>query len=80
MKLFPTLVAIAAVTAQLCTAVPVRAESHWLVLSLANGMSMHVIPMKSSEQCEEQGAAWMSSKRINRYPDPHLGFECLEGQ
>ena len=83
MKLFPILVAVAAVTAQLCTAVPVRAESHWLVLVIGNGYddgAMSVIPMGSSEQCEEQAAVWMTSDRVTRSSDPSIGFECLEGK
>ena len=79
MKLIPSIFAITAVTAQLCVTAPVRAESHWLVLSLQHGVSMSVIQMKSAEQCEEQGAAWISSKRIDAYTEG-IGFECLEGK
>lgn len=35
--------------------------------------------MKSMDQCEEQGAIVLSSKRIKRLRD-YLGFECLEGK
>ena len=83
MKLFSSLVAVAAVTAQLCIAAPVKAESHWLVLVIGNGYddgAMSVIPMDSSDQCEEQAAVWMTSKRISTLTNQAVGFECLEGK
>lgn len=72
-------------------AVPVAAEtaeqsnptedqpSIWLVLSAGYGNQLHSLPMKSMDQCEEQGAIFLSSKRIKRLRD-YLGFECLEGK
>lgn len=59
--------------------------SVWLVLVIVNGMqdgSLTTLPMKSMDQCEEQGAIWTSSNRtISRasYRE-YLGFECLEGK
>lgn len=59
--------------------------SIWLVLVIGNGVedgSLTTLPMKSMDQCEEQGAIWTSSNRtINRasYRE-YLGFECLEGK
>jgi len=83
MKLIPSIFAIAALTAQLCVTAPVRAESHWLVLVIGNGYddgAMSVIPMESSDQCEEQAAVWMTSKRISTLTNQAVGFECLEGK
>ena len=56
--------------------------SVWLVLVIGNGLedgSLTTLPMKSMDQCEEQGAIFLSSKRIERI-DNYLGFECLEGK
>ena len=53
--------------------------SIWLVLSSGYGNYLHSLPMKSMDQCEEQGAIFLSSKRIERLRN-HLGFECLEGK
>ena len=59
--------------------------SVWLVLVFGEGLrsaSLLSLPMKSMDQCEEQGAIWMSSERtINRKTkSDYLGFECLEGR
>jgi len=53
--------------------------SIWLVLSAGYGDFLHSLPMKSMDQCEEQGATFLSSTRIKRLKD-YLGFECLEGK
>tara|TARA_Y100000022_G_scaffold187901_1_gene185762 strand:+ start:414 stop:668 length:255 start_codon:yes stop_codon:yes gene_type:complete len=51
-------------------------SSIWLIL---NRRSLLSLPMKSLEQCEEQGAIFMSSERLDKHL-PHRGFECLEGK
>ena len=60
-------------------------SSTWLILVLGDGHrdgSLLSLPMKSMEQCEEQGAIWMSSNRTIRLDvfRQYLGFECLEGK
>ena len=56
-------------------------SSIWLILALGNGLddgALLSLPMKSIDQCEEQGAIYISSQRIaNHFP---RGFECLEGK
>ena len=67
----------------LMTASQVQAESHWLVITMGNGYndgSMAVIPMADKDQCEFQGAVWVSSKRNSTNENPEVGFECLEGK
>lgn len=57
----------------------------YLVLTLGKslrGNGIVSLPMKSLDQCEEQGAKWMASSRIPTYLDQPLeyrGFECFEG-
>lgn len=60
-------------------------SSVWLVLVIGNGWedgSLTTLPMKSMDQCEEQGAVWMSSNRAikSKSNREYLGFECLEGK
>lgn len=56
----------------------------WLILNIgwrAVPGGLVALPMKSMDQCEEQAAIWMSSKRLtddNAYV--YRGFECLEGK
>ena len=61
-----------------------HAESHWLVITMGNGYddgSMAVIPMADRDQCEMQGAVWVTSKRNGATEsNPVIGFECLEGK
>ena len=59
--------------------------SVWLVLVIGNGVedgSLTTLPMKSMDQCEEQGVMWISSNRIidKDYVRGSIGFECLEGK
>ena len=59
-------------------------SSVWLVLVIGNGVedgSLTTLPMKDMDQCEEQGAIWISSSRAidKEYIRGSLGFECLEG-
>ncbi len=56
----------------------------WLILIAGEDhstfpLAMHAIRTIDIEQCEEQGAVWISSKRITR-KSKYLGFECLEGK
>ena len=78
------LVLLAAFPFALATPSIVRAESHWLVISSGFGtrMSIEKIEMANKNQCEEQGALWLSSTRINQSTtsDKYVGFECLEGK
>ena len=60
-------------------------SSVWLVLVIGNGIedgSLTTLPMKSMDQCEEQGVNWISSNRTisKGYGRGSLGFECLEGR
>ena len=60
-------------------------SSVWLILVLGDGVedgSLLSLPMKSMDQCEEQGAVWMSSNRTINWANyrKYLGFECLEGK
>ena len=60
-------------------------SSVWLVLVIGNGVedgSLTTLPMKSMDQCEEQGVMWISSNRAidKDYIRGSLGFECLEGK
>ena len=60
-------------------------SSVWLVLVIGNGLDdggLVSLPMKSMEQCEEQGAIWMASTRVTTDKDRRKwrGFECLEGK
>ena len=56
----------------------------WFLLVIGNGGedgSLTTLPMKDMDQCEEQGAIWISSSRAidQEYIRGSLGFECLEG-
>jgi len=60
-------------------------SSAWLILVIGDGMQdgdLLSLPMKSMDQCEEQGAVWMSSNRTIKLANfrQYLGFECLEGK
>ncbi len=59
------------------------AESVWLLLSVDDGRNystLEKIEMKDMEQCEEQGAAFLASKRIGIRHQNEKGFECLKGK
>ena len=60
-------------------------SSTWLVLVIGNGYedgALLSLPMKSMDQCEEQGLVWLSSNRTIQLKGnrEYLGFECLEGK
>ena len=78
--LLPLLAALALPTA-------VNAESYWLLIrgGYPNEPAFEKIEMKDSDQCEEMGALFMSSSRLNFSPfeDKKIkrrGFECFEGK
>lgn len=91
-KLLATAIALSTlgtVRAAAETAEPVKlteeSSSTWLILVLGDGVqdgSLLSLPMKSMDQCEEQGAVWMSSNRTINWANyrKYLGFECLEGK
>ena len=64
---------------------PVKAETVYLIYkssiydSWGNAVTLHSIPMPSTDHCEEVGAELMSSKRfeIRKGKD---AFECISGQ
>ena len=75
------------VSAALTIALPVQADSVWLIMKEAvkdKGvvitLGMEKLEMKDMEQCEEQGAVFMSSKRLGIQREKYSGFECLEAK
>ena len=58
-------------------------SSVWLVLVICNGFddgSLTTLPMKSMDQCEEQGAIFVASERMGKERGKYVGFECREGR
>ena len=56
--------------------------SIWLILSVddgANYSTFEKVEMKDMDQCEEQGAIFLASKKIGRRHN-EKGFVCLEGK
>ena len=75
---------VAPVTAETAQQVGQDADksSIWLILALGDvrdGGALFSLPMKSMDQCEEQGAIYMSSVRLSKHLQ-YRGFECLEGK
>ena len=69
------------------TAASAQARSVWLILKEGIFMKgpvfsidLEKIEMKNMEQCEEQGAIFIASKRMGQGRGKHVGFECLEGK
>ena len=65
-------------------ALPVAAEQESRVyLILIAWGSITPIPVRSLDQCEEQGAKFISSTRAvpkaHKFPDRIRGFECIDG-
>ncbi len=63
------------------TAPAANAESVWLIITgtfQIEELAIEKIQMKDMDQCEEQAAKWVSSKRVL----PRFGkqAECLEGK
>ena len=80
--LLTTLIAFSALGAS-----SVQAGSVWLIIKEGVytygelGVTMDKIEMSDMDQCEEQGAIFMSSKRLGKSRDKgYSGFECLEGK
>ncbi|WP_320664635.1 hypothetical protein [Prochlorococcus sp. MIT 1223] len=73
--LLPLLAAFALPTAA-------SAESYWLLLTHSKYETFEKIEMGSLDQCEEMGALFVSSKRLNMPIAPAWkpGFECFEGK
>ena len=75
---------LASLPLTLMTTSQVQAESHWLVLTYGYGatVSLEKIEMTNEDQCEEQGALWMASRRITKakYIEDYIGFECIVGK
>ena len=68
---------------------PVQAGSVWLVLKEGTeyygqfSVALEKIEMENMDQCQEQGALWISSNTIggrNKSSLKMTGFECLEGK
>jgi hypothetical protein len=64
-----------------------QAGSVWLIIKEGVysygelGITMEKIEMKDMDQCEEQGAVFISSKRLGKSREKNYsGFECLEGK
>ena len=68
---------------------PVKAGSIWLVLKEGAeyygqfSVALEKIEMRDMDQCQEQGALWISSNTIggrNSHTVKMTGFECIEGK
>ena len=66
---------------------PVQAASVWLIMKEgifipgpAFSIDLEKLEMESMEQCEEQGAVFISSERMGQSRGKFVGFECLEGK
>ena len=75
------------VFAVLMGATPAHAGSVWLIMKEAVflksdrfSLALEKLEMKSMEQCEEQGAVFVSSERMGKSRGKYVGFECLEGK
>lgn len=83
MKKSSLILSLSLLGVSILAAMPLRAESYWLVLVLGNGYqdgSLATIPMVNLNQCEEQGAIWASSKRAHKQAPDAMGFECIKGK
>ena len=72
--------------AALLVGFPVNADTVWLLLREKSRygdepLVLEKIPTNSMEQCEEQGAIYMSSERLgSKRNADRTGFECFEGK
>tara|TARA_B100001063_G_C16226566_1_gene294403 strand:+ start:214 stop:477 length:264 start_codon:yes stop_codon:yes gene_type:complete len=87
MKILSSLTAAIAIGASLIAAPAVQADSVWLIMKEAVRMSssrfaldLEKLEMKDMEQCEEQGAVFISSERMGKDRGKDVGFECLEAK
>ena len=75
-----------AIASLMAISMPVQAETVYLVIKSvkgkynAGGVSLHSLPMKSMEQCEEAGALIVTSTRFDVRSSSNDGFECVEGK
>ena len=75
------------VFALLLTTPAVQAGSVWLIMKEAVSikgsrfaLALEKLEMSDMDQCEEQGAIFVSSERMGEYRGSLVGFECLEGK
>lgn len=68
-------------------AMPSKSQTTYLLIKsefrefqAGGGVSLHSIPMKSREQCEEMGAFIIASERLDTKYAKRDGFECIEGK
>ena len=71
----------------LSTSLPANAGSVWLIMKEAVSkkgprfaLALEKLEMSDMDQCEEQGAIFVSSERMGEYRGSLVGFECLEGK
>ena len=74
-------------SAALFIGLPVQADTVWLIMKEAVyvqgqrfALGIDKLEMKDMEQCEEQGAVFMTSERLGAKRENYSGFECLEGK
>jgi len=67
---------------------PVKADSVWLIMKEvvsrgeSFGIAIEKLEMKDLNQCEEQGAKYIVSKKLGKWRDSggYTGYTCLEGK
>ena len=70
----------------LLATLPAHADQVYLLIKSvkgdthSGGVALHSIPMKSIEQCEENGALLISSQRFKVNTARFDTFECVQGQ
>ena len=78
-----------AIASLMFISLPVQAGSVWLVLKEGTeyygqfSVALEKIEMENMDQCQEQGALWISSNTIggrNQNSAKMTGFECIEGK
>ena len=74
-------------SAALTLALPVQADTVWLIMKEAVfipgpafSLGIDKLEMKDMEQCEEQGAVFIASARLGKGRESFSGFEYLEGK
>ncbi len=79
--------ALVLASAALLIGLPAQADTVWLIIKEAVkpggskfALGIEKLEMKDMEQCEEQGAIFMSSERLGIKRNELSGFECLEGK
>lgn len=69
----------------LLASAPASADTVYLIIKSEgygkdNSVALLKVPMNSIEQCEEQGAILLSSKRFDTKYLERDGFECIQGK